>query len=527
MTFELSRKMLFWHSNCVGKSKSKSFFDIRTESENRILTFKILFWHSNWILSENPMLIFKFLFRHSNWVGKCYFGIQTHIVKFELSRKMLFSYSKSYFDIRTESEIAIIYIIKVLFSHSNRVGKSYFDIQNPILTFELSGKMLFWYWNYYFDIRTEVENATFAFKFLFWYSNCVGKSYLDIHNPILTFELSRKILFQYSKSYSDIRTESENRIQNLILIILTFELSRKILFQYSKSYSDIRTESENRILIFKILFWHTNWVGKYYFNIQNPILTFEQSRKIVFWYSKSYFDIRTERENAFFIFKIRIWHSYWVGKCYFGIQKPNLTFELSRKMLFCHSNSYCEIRTESKNAIFIFKILFWHTNWVGNCNFNIQSPILTFEQSRKNVFWYSKSYFDIRTQWGKCYFDIKAIILTFELSRKIVFLHSKSYFDIRTVSENAISIFKILFWHSNWVGKYDFGIRSHILTFELNRKILFWYLKSYFDIRTESENAILISKSYFDLRNESENRILMFKILFRHSNWVEKFYFDI
>ena len=73
-----------------------------------------------------------------------------------------------------------------------------------------------------------------------------------------------------------------------------FELSRKIVFWHSKSYFDIRTEPENRILIFKILFWHSSWVGKCYFDIRNPILTFELSRKIVFWHSKSYFDIRTE-----------------------------------------------------------------------------------------------------------------------------------------------------------------------------------------------------------------------------------------
>ena len=90
-----------------------------------------------------------------------------------------------------------------------------------------------------------------------------------IQNPILSFELSRKILF------------------------LTFE----IVFWHSKlvgkSYFHIRTE--NPILTFKILFWHSHWVGKSYFDIQNPILTFN-----------------------------------WVGKSYFDIQNPILTFELSQ-----------------------------------------------------------------------------------------------------------------------------------------------------------------------------------------------------
>ena len=85
------------------------------------------------------------------------------------------------------------------------------------------------------------------------------------------------------------------------------------------SFSDIRTQSENPILIFKILFWHSNWVGKLYFDIQNPILTFELSREILFWNSKSYCDIRTELENPILVFKTLFWHSNWVGKSYFDI----------------------------------------------------------------------------------------------------------------------------------------------------------------------------------------------------------------
>ena len=135
-------------------------------------------------------------------------------------------------------------------------------------------------------------------------SNWVGKSYYDIQYPILTFELSRKIVFWHSKSYFDIRTNWVG----------------KSYFDISKSYFDIRTESENCILTFKILF--------------NPILPFELSRKILFWHSKSYFDIRTESENRIFIFKILIWHSNWVGKWYFDIQNPILTFEMSRKVQF-------------------------------------------------------------------------------------------------------------------------------------------------------------------------------------------------
>ena len=128
---------------------------------------------------------------------------------------------------------------------------------------------------------------------------------------------------------------------------MTFELSRKIVFWHSKSYFGIRTESKNAIMIFKILFWHSNWDRKSYFDIQN-----------LFWQ----------------------WN--WDWKCYFDILKPILTFELSRKMLLWHSKSYFDIRTESESRILTFKTLFRHSNWVGKCYFDIRNPILTFELSR-------------------------------------------------------------------------------------------------------------------------------------------------
>ena len=145
--------------------------------------------------------------------------------------------------------------------------------------------MLFWHSKSYFDIRTESENRILTLIILFLHSNWVGKSYFDIQNPILTSDLSQKMLFWYAKSYFNIRTESENAI-------LIFE----ILF-------DIRTESENAILIFESLFWHSNWVGKCYFDIRNPVLTFGLNRKMLFWYSKFYFDIRTESENQILTLK--------------------------------------------------------------------------------------------------------------------------------------------------------------------------------------------------------------------------------
>ena len=106
-----------------------------------------------------------------------------------------------------------------------------------------------------------------------------------------------------------------------------------------------------------------NWVGKSYFDIRNAILTLELSRKMLF-----------------------------------DIQNPILIFDLCRKMLFWYSKSYFDIRTESENAILIFEILFWQSNRVGKSYFDLQNPILTFELNRKIVFWYSKCYLDIQTE---------------------------------------------------------------------------------------------------------------------------------
>ena len=67
-----------------------------------------------------------------------------------------------------------------------------------------------------------------------------------------------------------------------------------MLFWHSKSYFDIPTESKYVILTFEILFLHSHWVEIGYFDIRNPILTSALSQIRLFGYSKSYFDIRTE-----------------------------------------------------------------------------------------------------------------------------------------------------------------------------------------------------------------------------------------
>ena len=129
-------------------------------------------------------------------------------------------------------------------------------------------------------------------------------------------------------------------------------------FDFRFLFFDTWTESENRILTFKILktlLWHSLWVGKFYFDIQNSILTFALSRKILFWHSKSYFDIRYESKNLILTFKILFCHSLWVGKSYFDIQISTLAVALSPESLFRHSKSYC---CESENPILTLKSYF-------------------------------------------------------------------------------------------------------------------------------------------------------------------------
>ena len=151
------------------------------------------------------------------------------------------------------------------------------------------------------------------------------KLLFDIQIPILTLAMSRKILFWHSKSYFDIRYESE------------------------KSYFNIHYESESPILTVWILFLNSHWVWKSYFDIQNPILTFALSRMILFWIryepenpiltSIILFWHSHYSENPFLTFKILFWHSLWVGKSFFDTQ---------------NSESYFDIRTVSENLILTF-----------------------------------------------------------------------------------------------------------------------------------------------------------------------------
>ena len=212
----------------------------------------------------------------------------------------------SYFDIQTEAEYTI-FTFKILFSHSNWGRISNFDIQNPILNFKIIPNIVFWHSKSHFDIQTGAEYRILTFKILFWHLNWG-------HLLILTFK-----------------------------ILLTFKLRPNIIFWRSKSYSEIQNQAEYRILTFKILFWHMNWGGISYFDIQIPILTIKLRPNIVFRDSKSYFDIRAETEY-------RNWHS----KSYYGIGNPAEYHTLTFKILFRQSNL-------AEYQILTLKILFWHS----------------------------------------------------------------------------------------------------------------------------------------------------------------------
>ena len=65
---------------------------------------------------------------------------------------------KLQFIIGLHNKKKLVWFSFFVFRHLNKVWKSNFDIknpQNPILTFAMSRKILFWHSKFYFDIRTE------------------------------------------------------------------------------------------------------------------------------------------------------------------------------------------------------------------------------------------------------------------------------------------------------------------------------------------------------------------------------------
>ena len=200
--------------------------------------------------------------------------------------------------------------IQNLFWHSKSGRISYFDIRNPILTFELGPNIVF------------------------WPSNWGRISYFYMQNPILTFKMGPNIVFWHKNQ------------------ILTFKMGPNTVFWHSKSYSDIPNRAEYRILTLKILFLHVK-LGRIYhiLTFQNPTLSFELMPNIVFWNSKSYFGIRNWAEVA-------LWHS----KSYFEIRKWAQYHILTFKIIF-------GIRTEAEYRTLTFKILSWHSK-SGRISYN-------------------------------------------------------------------------------------------------------------------------------------------------------------
>ena len=324
MTFILRQKIIL-RPNIVFRH-CESYFDYQLGHENLIFTLKILFWHWNW----GRISYFchsKIQFWHSNWGRISYFDIQYPILTCELRPNITFYHSKSHFDNRTVAKYCNSTFILV------------FDIQTEAKYRNLTFKVLFWHsnwgWILYFDIKSyfdirisyfdirisyfDIENpillwnwwlkSLFDIQILFWHSNWGRISYFENQNS--SFEMRPNTLFGYSKSYFDIRTKAGYHI--LILNIIFWRSNR--------------TEAECRILTFKILFWHSKWGWISCFDIQNRILTFKQRPNIVFWHSKSYFDIRNEAEHIIWTFSIPFdiqteaeYRIFLIQKYYFDIK---------------------------------------------------------------------------------------------------------------------------------------------------------------------------------------------------------------
>ena len=243
-----------------------------------------------------------------------------------MTPNIVFWHSKFYCDTWTEAK------------YRNSTFNSHFDIRTEaeyrVLTFNMQ-----------FDIRIGHEYLIWTFKILFWNSSLGRVSYFDLEIPILTFKLTPNIVFWYSKSYFDIWTEAEYRILTFYSYFV-FGTGAQYHILTFKSYFDIQTGTEDRILTFKILFWHSNRCRISYFDFQNPILhsnsgqlshfdfqipilIFELRPNIVFWHSKSDFDIITGAEYMYhilhFTFKNQIWHPNWGWISYFDFQNPILT----------------------------------------------------------------------------------------------------------------------------------------------------------------------------------------------------------
>ena len=136
------------------------------------------------------------------------------------------------------------------------------------------------------------------FCFFFWQSNWGEISNFNFQNLISTFALRPSIVFWHSETYLTLELRPN------IAFFFFFFFSLSLFF----SLFVFRHSNWGRIslLKIKILFRHSHWDRLSYFNIRNPILTFELRLNIVFWHLKPYVDIPTEAQYRILTFEILI-----------------------------------------------------------------------------------------------------------------------------------------------------------------------------------------------------------------------------
>ena len=168
------------------------------------------------------------------WGRISYFHIQCPIFTFELMRNIVFWHSISYFDIRNGAEYKIL-TLTILFWHAtqSRISRILTSI-SYIHTRTEANYTVFWHPKSYFDIQngTEYRILTFNILHVFWHLTRSRISYFDIQNPMMTWKTRPNIAFGHQ------------------FPILALELAPNIAFWHSKSYINIRNETDYRILKF-------------------------------------------------------------------------------------------------------------------------------------------------------------------------------------------------------------------------------------------------------------------------------------
>ena len=381
----------FFHSNWgrISFWTSKSKFDIRNKSEYRIWTSIILFCHSNWepniiffqIVSEYRIFAIQDHILPFKMMPNIVFGHQYPI---ELRQNIGFGHSKSNFDIWNQSEYRIWTSI-TYFWLSNWGRILYFDIKNIISTFDLASiivfshsisyfniqiepNVVFWYSQSYFDIRIKAKYRIFDIQYpiltfelrlnnVFWHS----PSYL-------TFEMRQNIAFWHSQSYFYIRSQFESQIgiecQNTI-----FMSSSNVKI----ALLNVKTRYSASVPMSKIEIWMS-------------ILGLSLSVTIGLIMSK--YDIRRQYECQNRIFNVKMWYSatvsnnqnmFWMSNCAIWPQ-----FEC--RSYFWMSKCDIHAQFESQNRIFMLKYTIHPQFESQNRNFECQITIFGLSSNVKYKF---------------------------------------------------------------------------------------------------------------------------------------------